>query len=242
MRIALIGYGRMGKEIERVAADRQVTVAAKVDSKNPDLSPYANEFDVAIHFANAESVVPYVQQCGALKKNIVVGTTGWSQHIGKVWSIVQSKNIGLVHASNFSIGVNTFFDLLKHAAKLFDKFPEYDVYVQEVHHKDKTDSPSGTALTIAEILMHNIKRKKEILSTPPAGKIRPEQLHISSSRAGSVVGLHQVSFDSFSDSIEIKHTAKNRSGFALGALLAAEWINGKQGMFTMEDVMSNILS
>ncbi|MBI3005341.1 MAG: 4-hydroxy-tetrahydrodipicolinate reductase [Ignavibacteriales bacterium] len=240
MRIALIGYGRMGKEIERHAVERGMQVTARFDSKNSDVSAGAHEFDVAIHFASPDSVITHVQMCARRKNNMVVGTTGWSKDMGKVWSIVQEQNIGLVHAANFSVGVNIFFRLMKDAAKLFDRFLEYDVFLQETHHKDKSDSPSGTALTLAEILLHNISRKKELLNTPPSGKIRPEQLHISSTRAGTVVGNHSVTFDSVADSIELTHMAKNRSGFALGALLAAEWIDGKKGIFTMEDVLSDI--
>ena len=241
MRIALIGTGKMGRELERVAGERNIQITARLNSANTTLAPFSKDFDVAIHFANPDSVVKYVEQCASLKRNIVIGTTGWSQRLGKVWSIVQSANIGVVHATNFSVGVNVFFDILKVASKLFDKFPEYDVFIQEIHHKDKADSPSGTALTMAEIMMHEIKRKKQILNGPPTGRIRPDQLHVSSARAGSVVGTHQVTFDSQADSIELKHIAKNRSGFAIGALLAAEWVEGKQGMYTMEDVISDVI-
>ncbi|MBI4428084.1 MAG: 4-hydroxy-tetrahydrodipicolinate reductase [Ignavibacteriales bacterium] len=241
MRIALIGYGKMGKEIEQQALEKDVQVTARFDSKNSDISKATHDFDVAVHFAAPGPVVRHVEACARAKKNMVIGTTGWTKDMGKVWSIVQDQDIGLVHATNFSVGVNIFFQMIKHSAKSFDRFVEYDVFVQETHHKDKADSPSGTALTIAEILMQRIKRKKELLNTPPTGRIKPEQLHVSSTRAGSVIGAHSVIFDSSADSIELTHNAKNRSGFALGALLAAEWVHGKQGIFTMEDVLSDVI-
>ena len=241
MNIALIGYGRMGKEVERLARERGHRVVACVDSKTSSLSPeIAREADVAIHFAVPSSVVGHVEQWAGFGKDIVVGTTGWSAELGKVQAIVGAVKIGLVHASNFSLGVNILFNLLTHAGTLVNKLDEYDVFLHEIHHKDKIDSPSGTALTLAGILLNTVRRKREILSDAPKGKIKPEQLHIASTRGGAVVGTHRVTFDSVADTIEITHTAKNRTGFALGALLAAEWVRGKHGLFTMEDVLEDI--
>ena len=155
-------------------------------------------------------------------------------------SLVQSSGIGLVHASNFSIGVNILYRILQEAGMLFDGFADYDVSVHEIHHKDKVDSPSGTAASIANILLSTIKRKRESLVGSSQGKIRPEQLQVTSSRIGSVVGKHSVTFDSTADSIEIVHTAKNRTGFALGAVIAAEWIKGKQGMYSFDEVLEDV--
>ncbi|MBF8248514.1 MAG: 4-hydroxy-tetrahydrodipicolinate reductase [Bacteroidetes bacterium] len=183
--------------------------------------------------------VSHVEQCVKAKKNLVVGTTGWSKDLSQVHSLVKTGDIGLIYASNFSIGVNVFFQVMKVAGELFNNLEDYDVAVQEIHHKDKADSPSGTALTIADILMRRIKRKKEILNTPPSGKMKANQLQVTSTRTGAVVGAHTVVFDSPYDSLEFVHTAKNRVGFALGALLAAQWIEGKKGMFTMEDVLAS---
>ena len=133
------------------------------------------------------------------------------------------------------------FSLVNQGGKILDKLPEYDAFIHEIHHKEKLDSPSGTALTLADLLIRQLHRKKEILAKNPEGKIRPDQLAIASTRAGSVVGTHRVTFDSGADTIEITHTAKNRSGFALGALLAAAWIGRKSGVFTMEDVLADFL-
>jgi 4-hydroxy-tetrahydrodipicolinate reductase len=242
MNLALIGYGKMGKEIERVAIERgdRVTVRVDIDTPPPTAGQVENA-DVAIHFAHPDSVLSHVQQWAGWKKNLVIGTTAWQRDVDKVRSAVESAGIGLVHASNFSIGVNAMRYLVREAGRLFNRLPEYDVFIHEAHHRDKLDSPSGTALTLADILIDTIERKKSILTQPPPGKIDPEQLHVSSSRAGSIVGTHGVVFDSRADQIEIVHTAKNREGFAVGALMAAHWIQGKRGMFTMDDVLADLL-
>jgi 4-hydroxy-tetrahydrodipicolinate reductase len=182
----------------------------------------------------------HITELASLRKSVVLGTTGWHKDRSTIESLVRSSGIGLVHSSNFSIGVNLLNRLVREAGHLVNRLPEYDVAVHEVHHKDKLDAPSGTALSIASILLETVKRKKELLTGSPEGKIRPEQLQVSSGRYGSVVGLHRVVFDSAADSLEIVHTAKNRSGFALGAVLAAEWIKDKHGMFTFEEVLEDL--
>jgi 4-hydroxy-tetrahydrodipicolinate reductase len=243
LRLALIGYGKMGKEVERVALDRGMEITARVDIDTPSLSiDGVRKSDVAVHFALPSTVVNHIEELANLRKSIVVGTTGWQGNHDRVQSLVRSAGIGLVHASNFSLGVNVFYRILKEAGRLFDRFEEYDVSVHEIHHKDKVDSPSGTAVSIANLLLSALQRKKEILSGSPNGKIRPEQLQITSGRVGSVVGTHSVRFDSTADSIEIVHTAKNRTGFALGALIAAEWIRGKQGMYTFDEVLEDVFN
>ena len=243
LRLALIGYGKMGKEIERVAIDRGMEITARVDIDAPSLSVEGvRTADVAVHFALPPTVVKHVEELAKLRKPVVIGTTGWQSDREKIRSLVQSSGIGLVHASNFSLGVNVFYRILKEAGSLFDRLADYDVSVHEIHHKDKVDSPSGTAVSIANVLLSTIKRKSEILAGSPDGKIRPEQLQVSSGRIGSVVGTHSVRFDSAADSIEIVHTAKNRTGFALGAVIAAEWIKDKQGMFTFDEVLEDVLN
>lgn len=242
MNIALIGYGRMGKEIERLTQERNIAVVARLTSQSNTLpDDVLSTVDVAIHFATPATVMQHVEEYALKKKNLVIGTTGWQNDLDRVRSIVEKHQIGLVYASNFSLGVNVFNHIVKHAGVAFNKFPEYDVSIHETHHKDKLDSPSGTALMLANTLLKALDQKKEILSKPPEGRIKPEQLHVSSTRAGSVVGTHRVMFDSAADQIELVHTAKNRSGFALGALLAAEWVRGKRGMFTMDDVLGDVL-
>lgn len=241
MRIALIGYGNMGKEIERTAAGRGWQVMHRLDSRSPRLSAKEMEsLDVGFHFAKAEGVLPSVRDWARAGKNLVIGTTGWQGDLERVRQIVRDGNIGIVHASNFSIGVGVFLRIVREAGRLFDRFPDYDPSVHEVHHRRKVDSPSGTAHTIADLLIAQIRRKKEILSASPTGAIKPEQLHVSSLRAGETVGIHSVRFDSSADTIELLHTAKNRSGFAAGAILAAEWLQGKRGFFSMDDVLEDL--
>jgi len=240
VRVALVGYGKMGKEVERVALERGMEVTARVDLDAPSLTiDGVKSADVVIHFAFPATVVNHVSELAALRKSVVVGTTGWQKDRSAVEHAVKSSGIGLVHSSNFSIGVNLLNRLVREAGLLVNRLGEYDVAVHEAHHKDKLDAPSGTALSIASILLETITRKKELLAGSPDGKIRPEQLQVSSGRYGSVVGLHRVVFDSAADTLEIVHTAKNRSGFALGAVLAAEWIKDKHGIFTFEEVLED---
>jgi 4-hydroxy-tetrahydrodipicolinate reductase len=241
MHISLIGYGKMGKEIERIALEKGWSVDARVDITLPP--PPAEVYrttDVAIHFAGAATLADDLRPWAKAKKNIVIGTTGWGPQMPEIEALVKDHCIGLLYAANFSLGVNLFYRILRTAGALFDKAADYDVFVHEVHHKDKADSPSGTALKIADILLETIGRKKEILGETSHTKIRPEQLHVGSSRGGAVPGTHTVMFDSAADSIELKHTARNRSGLAMGSLLAAEWVKGKHGLFTFDDMMEDI--
>lgn len=231
----------MGKEIERLALERGWTVSARVDITLPPPSEEERKAsDVVIHFASAATIVEDLTEWAHLKKPIVIGTTGWKEKLSAIETLARESGIGILYGSNFSLGVHLFYRILRTAGTLFDRFAEYDVMVHEVHHKEKADSPSGTALSIGDILLRTLHRKKELLTETSHGKIQPHQLHISSSRCGTVVGTHTVLFDSLADSIELTHTAKNRSGFALGALLAAEWIVGKQGFFTIDEMMDDL--
>lgn len=241
MRIGLIGYGKMGKEIERAALERGWSVDVKADFTLPPPPPGSiQKVDVAIHFAGAADIAADLRPWAEAGKNIVVGTTGWNAQMPHIEALVHDCGIGLIHAANFSLGVNLFYRILQTAGTLFDKVPDYDVFVHEIHHKDKADSPSGTALNIAGILLQSIARKKEMQTETSHGKIRPEQLHVTSSRAGAIAGTHTVTFDSAADSIELKHTTKNRAGLAAGAILAAEWIAGKRGIFSIDEMMKDI--
>jgi 4-hydroxy-tetrahydrodipicolinate reductase len=243
LRLALVGYGKMGKEVERIALDRGLEITARIDVDSPSLSiDGVRKADVAVHFAIPSTVKKHIETLGQLRKPVVVGTTGWQKELEAVGSIVRSTGIGLVHASNFSIGVNIMYRLLKEAGALFDRFKEYDVSVDEIHHKEKLDAPSATALAIAGILLESIGRKKVILAGSPEGKIRPEQLQVTSGRHGSVVGTHRVTFDSPADAVEIVHTAKNRTGFAVGAVVASEWIKDKNGIYTFEEVLEDLFT
>ncbi|HEY2381997.1 MAG TPA: 4-hydroxy-tetrahydrodipicolinate reductase [Terriglobia bacterium] len=234
MKIALFGYGKMGREIESVAREQGETIAEVFDEfRLVEAGPLAG-VDMCIDFSMPDAVLGNIRAAIQAKRDIVVGTTGWDKHLPEIRDAV--KDSGLLYASNFSLGVNLFFRMVKHAAGLMNRAAEYDPYVHEIHHKDKVDSPSGTALTIARILVDGIDRKKEILTRPPDGSIKPGMLHVSSTRAGAVAGTHTVAFDSAADSIELKHTAKSRRGFALGALAAARWLRGRKGVYTMDDV------
>jgi 4-hydroxy-tetrahydrodipicolinate reductase len=232
----------MGKEIERLALEREWSIDLRIDIDTPPItSAQRANIDVVIHFANAGNIIDDLTPWMEAHTPIVVGTTGWQEQLSQIEALVKKTNVGLIYASNFSVGVNIFFHLIRTAAQLMDRFTDYDAFIQEIHHKNKLDSPSGTALTMGQIVLNYLHRKNELLNETSHGKIRPDQLHISSTRSGSVIGTHVLAFDSLADTIELKHTAKNRSGLALGSLIAAEWIIGKHGLFTMEDVFQDIV-
>ena len=247
MNIAIIGYGKMGHEIEKAAIANRINVTAIIDPHEKGATHKVidqnslKDADVCIDFTSPNSVLGNIRQIAKLKKNIVVGTTGWDSSLENVRRIVKENKIGLISSSNFSIGVNIFFRLIGDAARMFDKIEDYDVYGYEIHHKGKADSPSGTAKTIGSILIKNIKRKSKLLFDRLSRKIGSDELHFASIRAGSIPGTHVVGFDSNADTIELKHTARNREGFAQGAIMAAKWINGKKGFYTFDDMMKNVL-
>jgi 4-hydroxy-tetrahydrodipicolinate reductase len=242
MRIGLIGYGNMGRQIEQLAPQRQHTVVRIFTKDHPlwaasDLS----QIDVLVDFSRAEAVLRNIETAASAKINLVEGTTGWYHALDEVAQIVRSAKIGLIYAPNFSLGVQIFFKIVEHAGRLFNHFPEYDLFVHEIHHAQKADSPSGTALRLGDILLRTVERKSEVLTERAASKRLASQLHISSTRVGSVPGTHIVGFDSVADTIELTHTARSRAGFAWGALIAAEWIKDKQGLFTMDDLFNDIV-
>jgi 4-hydroxy-tetrahydrodipicolinate reductase len=234
MRIALFGYGKMGHEIETAARERGETVAEVFDEYRPVELDALDGVDICIDFSTPDAVVGNIRLAIEAKRDIVVGTTGWNDHLPEFRSAL--KDSGLLYSSNFSLGMNYFFRMVRRAAELMNNGSEYDPFVHEIHHRQKLDSPSGTAFTLAHILIDEIERKKEILTRPPDGKIKPEMLHVSSTRVGTVAGTHTVGFDSEADCIELTHVAKTRRGFALGALAAARWLRGRKGIYTMDDV------
>jgi len=234
MRIALIGFGKMGREIDTIAREQGETVA-RVFELGSEVGPEAlDDIDVCIDFSMPEAVLSNIRAAIQAKRDIVVGTTGWYQHLPELKDRV--KDSGLLYSANFSLGMNVFFRMVRHAAELMNRSTEYDPFVHEIHHRQKVDSPSGTALRLGQILVGAIDRKKEILGRPPDGQINPAMLHISATRVGVVAGTHTVGFDSEADLIELKHVAKTRRGFALGALAGARWLRGRKGIFTMDDV------
>jgi len=242
MTIALIGYGKMGKEVERLALERGWSIAARLTSRSPAPSEKdLSGIDVGIHFAHPSSVADGVATWTRFRKNLVIGTTGWSSSLEEIRKLVEKAGTGMIYGANFSPGVHLFTRIVKQAASLIDRFPEYDVALHETHHAQKADSPSGTALMLGNILLERIRRKSEILAGPSSARIAPHQLQVGSQRVGAVVGTHTVLLDSLADTIELTHRAKNRTGFALGSLLAAEWIKTRTGVYSVEDMMTDLM-
>lgn len=242
MKIALIGYGKMGKEIESVARDRKVQIETIFNTKNNFSAAGLTKeslknVDVCIDFSTPGVVVENIEAVAQAGKNIIVGTTGWYESLPEITKLVKTRKIGLLYCPNFSLGINLFTQLAMTAARIIDRYDLYDIAISEIHHREKADSPSGTALALANIFTQQVHRKKEIFHETAHEKIKPGELHVTSTRLGYVVGKHSIMFDSDADTIELVHTAKNRRGFALGALIAAEWIKGKKGVFTMKDVL-----
>jgi 4-hydroxy-tetrahydrodipicolinate reductase len=236
MKIALIGYGKMGKAIEAIALQKGHTIGLKIDADNQDALTRENlqQQDVAIEFTNPNSAVKNIMACIDAGIPIVSGSTGWLDKWEKVKNYCTEKQGTLLYASNFSIGVNLFFEINKRLASLMAQHSEYDVTVEEIHHTEKKDAPSGTAITIAEqILAHNLHKTNWVNETPASA----DQLSIISKRIDPAPGTHHVKYSSPIDDIEIIHTAHNRSGFAMGAVMAASYIKDKKGIFTMQDVL-----
>ena len=236
MRIALIGYGKMGQAIESIAVAKGHEIVLKIDIDNAsDLNKEnITKADVAIEFTGPHSAFDNVMKCLALGIPIVCGSTGWLDKWGEVKKYCEEKNGTLLYASNYSIGVNLFFELNTYLAKLMRNHPDYNVSMEEIHHTQKKDAPSGTAITLAEQVLQFIPRKKQWVNHPGNS---PEELEIISERIDPAPGTHTIKYSSPVDNIEITHTAHNRVGFAGGALLAAEFAIGKKGIFGMKEVL-----
>ncbi len=230
MRIALIGHGAMGKLIERLAMEKGHEIAVVIDDSDAGLSvdeliAKITAADVAIDFTTAEAVPRIVEACVAAGLPLVEGTTGWNASRDEIEKIVREGNGSFVFGANFSIGVNLFYRIVAHAAELIAKFPEYEAFIEEQHHSRKKDAPSGTALKLKDIVAEHVK----------------SAFSVSSIRAGNIPGTHRVGFDGPADQITLTHTARSREGFAIGAIMAAEWIIGKIGFYEFGDVMDEIL-
>jgi 4-hydroxy-tetrahydrodipicolinate reductase len=242
MKIALLGYGKMGQIIERFALERGHEVVLKINIDNVEEFTTANlkKADIAIDFSAPDAAIDNIYRCFDAEVPVVVGTTGWYGELQKIKNDCLSSNNTLLYGSNFSVGVNLFFHLNKVLAKLMNNYPAYEVQVEEIHHTQKLDSPSGTAMTIAEDIIEKLDRKNEwineVVGTPIPDVIKNDQLLIESHRIENVPGTHTVLYSSEIDEIEIKHTAHNRAGFALGAVIAAEWLENKQGFYNIADV------
>ena len=232
MKIALLGYGKMGKVIERIALERGHKIVLKKDHDS-SFEGLENA-DVAIDFSVPDSAVENISAC--LNKGIPVisGTTGWLTDYPKMVELCNAKNGSFIYGSNFSLGVNVFFELNEYLAKMMANLKQYKVSMEEIHHTQKLDAPSGTAITLAEGVIKHTDYANWTLETPISNEI-----HIEAKRIENIPGTHSIFYDSEVDQIEIKHTAHSREGFALGAVIAAEWLVGKKGVFTMKDVLFN---
>lgn len=242
MEIALIGYGKVGKAIEAIAIERGHRIVLKINKENINAFSESNLqlADVAIEFTEPQAALENVFKCLKAGIPVISGTTGWNHKLAQAKEKCMSLNGAFLHASNFSIGVNLFFEINKQLAELMNDWPNYHVAITETHHTEKKDAPSGTAITLAEQILSNCKRIKHWQSVNKNEIATEEILPIISERIDAVPGTHEVVYNSAIDEISIKHTAHNRKGFALGAVLAAEFIKGKKGVFTMSDVLSNI--
>lgn len=237
--------GRMIRQ-KALAGGHEVPVIVDPDSTSEevtaeDVASISAPVDVIIDFTAPHEVINNIERYGELKIPAVIGTTGWYEQMNRVAAIVDKSGIGLIWSSNFSLGVNLFFQLVKSAGRLMNRFPHYDAAIHECHHRHKADSPSGTAKTIGDIILTALDRKRLTVSELREGRIDKDALHISSTRCGSVPGFHRVIFDSDVDTIVLEHTARNREGFAEGALAAADWICGRKGMFSIDDMMESII-
>jgi 4-hydroxy-tetrahydrodipicolinate reductase len=232
MKIALLGYGRMGKEIEKIAISRGHEIVIKKDQGDTVDIKLA---DVAIDFSVPSAAFDNISLCLNNGVPVVSGTTGWLEKYDEAVQLCNQNKGGFIYASNFSLGVNIFFEINKQLAKMMDQVSDYTTAIEEIHHTKKLDAPSGTAITLAEGIIENSKKSAWELD----GDVNNEKIiPITAKRIPDVPGTHTISYNSEVDSIEIKHTAHSRKGFALGAVIAAEWIIGKSGIFSMRDVLN----
>jgi 4-hydroxy-tetrahydrodipicolinate reductase len=236
MRIALIGYGKMGKAIEEIALHRGHEIVIKIDQ--PNLHEFTKEnlakAEVAIEFTSPHSAKENVQKLLEFGVPVVCGSTGWTDQLDSMKQLCAEKSGAFAYSSNFSVGVNIFFEVNKKLAALMAPHKEYEVILEEIHHTQKKDAPSGTAITLAEQVLAEVKRKKQWVNELSDN---PEDLEIISQREDPAPGTHSVKYSSVIDTIEIIHTAHNRTGFATGAVLAAEFVKNRKGFFTMKDVL-----
>lgn len=238
MRIALFGYGKMGQEIEKIALERGHEVVARINRSTPKETVTRAHADVVIEFTTPELAERHIRYCLQADLPIVVGTTGWYEKLDELSALCSSHKGALLHATNFSLGVNLFFALNSYLAKLMAAYPSYTAGITEIHHTQKLDAPSGTGISLANQILANHSGYNRWENVKKSQIEHHETLSIESIRLPEVPGTHEVRYESEIDTIEIKHTAHNRKGFALGSVLAAEWIAGKKGIFTMNDVLN----
>ena len=242
-KICLLGFGGMGQAVEKAARERRHEVVIvdpsheKAQHKNI-LDVDMSVVDVVIDVSSGEAVIDNVKVCVEAGVNVVVGTTGWYERMAEVRGIFASGDVALLWSANFSIGVNMYLKIVEEAAKLVNRFDEYDVWGHEIHHYNKADSPSGTAKILEKILLENVERKTAVVEDKLDRKPAPNELHFSSLRAGAVNFAHTIGLDSAADKILITHEARSRDGYGVGAVKTAEWLIGKKGWFEMKDFLN----
>lgn len=241
-KLGIIGYGAMGKALEEIAKRKGFEITAIYDIANPLTENDSMNFDVAVDFSTSDAVLENIKILAKKRKNLVIGTTGWYDQIDKVKQIAENSNIGVVWGSNFSIGMQFFFRITQRAAMLMKRLDEFEVGIIEIHHKMKKDSPSGTSINLTKFFINELFRYDGYTSDPNEAISDFKKIPISSLRLADVFGDHIIKIDSPYETIELKHSAKNRNGFALGALEAANWINRKQGFYSFNDVLTSYWS
>jgi len=244
MKLALVGTGQMGQAVAAVAADGPHEVTIRFNSERPFLEAERSalaDVDLAIDFSLPTLAVPHLRRYCKWHLPVVMGTTGWYNALDDVRALVQQQDASVLYAPNFSIGVAVLFRAVDHVTGLMDELDAYDAFVHELHHTKKADSPSGTAHMLGEQLVEGLDRKDHIDPDAQHQRIDPAAVHVSSTRAGTAFGEHTVAFDSPYDRVSLRHRAKNRRGFAVGALRAAEWLRGRTGLFTLDDVLDDWL-
>ncbi len=241
MKLALVGYGRMGRAVEDVALQKGHQIMARIDPvlESKEITRETlNGAEVAIEFSVPGAVTHNIGTLAKAGVDVVVGTTGWSSELRIAAAAVAASGTGLIHSPNFSLGVHVFVRLAQHAGRLANALEEYDVHVWEAHHRHKLDHPSGTAIHVADRLIEELGRKVRWAEAPPGGAPDPQVLYVASQRAGETPGTHVVGIEGPDDRIELRHEARGRTGFARGAVAAAEWIRGRSGVFTLDDMLA----
>ncbi|MDD4559744.1 MAG: 4-hydroxy-tetrahydrodipicolinate reductase [Candidatus Cloacimonetes bacterium] len=244
--ICLIGYGKMGRMLHQLAPDKGFEVVGIIDpawdGAVREISPESlNNADVAIEFSHPSVVLNNLERLIKLRQTCVIGTTGWHQELPRIMEKAKASGIGMVYGANFSLGMNLFSRLIADAVKLMDKFDDYDLLAWEQHHAQKADSPSGTAVELAKLILDNSSRKSKVVWDRLERRPEADELHFASMRGGKIPGTHVLAFDSEADTIELSHVVRSRATFALGALQAAKWIAGKKGVFNFKDLIADIL-
>lgn len=248
MKVALVGYGAMGRLIHRLALERGVEVVATIDSYTEDAThreltlESLRGADVAIDFTHPSVVIENINKYCQASVPAVVGTTGWYEQLSKIEALVEKTDSRFLWGSNFSIGVNAYYKIIEASARLFNSLEEYDVWGMEVHHHNKADSPSGTAIALSEIVLSETERKKKVVFDKLDRRIEPDEFHFASVRGGAVNFEHRITFDSAADSVSISHSARNREGYANGALIASSWLLGQNsGFYSLNDLVEELM-